>query len=155
MQVTASLKQDLDQSRQHDTCQADPRNAEGTQLIPRPLLQNAIVLLCKHLKKRFMRTFHYLVMALLTPAQPIVRPLAVLLQQALLALLGGRDLSHHLQVWSASQLSQPKTSLRTCCCLKMASCIVALRDENVVISAALQGLVEWNWWAHELLFDLA
>jgi hypothetical protein len=31
--------------------------------------------------------------------------------------------------------------------LKMAGCIVALGDEDVVISTALQGLVEWDWWA--------
>lgn len=32
----------------------------------------------------------------------------------------------------------------------MAGSVVALGDEDVVIDAALQRLIEWNWWA--LLF---
>jgi hypothetical protein len=30
--------------------------------------------------------------------------------------------------------------------LEVAGCVVALRDENVVVDTALQRLVEWNWW---------
>ena len=34
----------------------------------------------------------------------------------------------------------------------MARCVVALGDEDVVVDAALQWLVERDWWAHKLLF---
>ena len=36
---------------------------------------------------------------------------------------------------------------------KMAGCVVALGDEDVVIDTALQWLIERNGWAHELLLD--
>ena len=31
--------------------------------------------------------------------------------------------------------------------------VVALGDEDIVVDAAFQWLVEGNWWAHELLLD--
>lgn len=37
----------------------------------------------------------------------------------------------------------------------MASGVVALRHEDVVLGAALDGLVEWDSWAHELLLNLS
>ena len=40
-----------------------------------------------------------------------------------------------------------------CRSLKVTGCVVALGDEDVVIDAALQWPVEWDWWSHELLFD--
>jgi hypothetical protein len=42
-----------------------------------------------------------------------------------------------------------------CSSLKMTCCIIALRDEDVVVDAALQWLVKRDWWAHELLLDLS
>lgn len=35
----------------------------------------------------------------------------------------------------------------------MARSIVALRQENVVVNTALNWLIEWDGWAHELLLD--
>ena len=43
----------------------------------------------------------------------------------------------------------------TCGCLEMASSVIALRDECVVVSPALQRFVEGYRWAHELLLDLS
>ena len=45
--------------------------------------------------------------------------------------------------------------LPTRCGLKMTCCIISLRDENLVIDAALEWLIDRLWTAHELLFDLA
>ena len=39
-------------------------------------------------------------------------------------------------------------------CLEVAGGIVALRQENVVVGTALEWLVKWNRWAHELLLNL-
>jgi hypothetical protein len=43
----------------------------------------------------------------------------------------------------------------TCCGLEVACSVVALREEDVVVGAALQWLVEGNGLAHKLLLDLA
>ena len=40
-------------------------------------------------------------------------------------------------------------------CLEVAGGIVALRQENVVVGTALEWLVKWNRWAHELLLNLS
>ena len=37
----------------------------------------------------------------------------------------------------------------------MASCIVAFRNEDIIIPATLQRLIERDWRTHELFFDLA
>lgn len=37
----------------------------------------------------------------------------------------------------------------------MASSIIALRDEDIVILSTLERLVEWDWWTHELLLNAA
>lgn len=43
----------------------------------------------------------------------------------------------------------------TCGCLKVARCVVTLRDEDVVIHTTLQWFIEWYWSAHEFLLNLA
>lgn len=43
----------------------------------------------------------------------------------------------------------------TCRGLEVACRIVALRDEDVVVAAILNGLVQWDGGTHELLLDLA
>ena len=40
-----------------------------------------------------------------------------------------------------------------CSSFKMAGSVIALRDENAVVDAALQWLIERDGWTHELLFD--
>lgn len=39
--------------------------------------------------------------------------------------------------------------------LKVARCVVALRDENVVVETGLEWLVKWDRWSHEFLLDLS
>jgi hypothetical protein len=37
--------------------------------------------------------------------------------------------------------------------LEMAGRVIALGDVNIIVDTTLQRLVDWNWWAHELLLD--
>lgn len=37
--------------------------------------------------------------------------------------------------------------------LEVTGGVVTLRDEDVVVNAGLERLVQWDWWAHELLLN--
>jgi len=66
--------------------------------------------------------------------------------------------AHHLQTVSqAFPITNQRRarSVHTSSRLKMARRIIALRDEDIVIDAAFQGLEERDRRTHEFLFDLA
>jgi len=72
-------------------------------------------------------------------------PPADLAQPAPLSRLSGKCPSHHLHS-SQRQVSSLHTDLHTCRSFKMTRCIVALRDEDVVVVAAFQRLIQRNRW---------
>jgi len=39
-----------------------------------------------------------------------------------------------------------------CGSFEVTGSVVALRDKDIVIHTTLEWLVQWNWWAHKLLF---